>query len=147
MMADPKGTGDRLVRLEKAALDLAEIVEDLVRDMEASSRLSNFVDPTLQRNCCTKLLLLFHLAAHGCAVEGRSSLQQALFWMNLYLALLAVQQKALGQMRKLVAGHPGRSDQYAPDVQLVETEIERVLTRLEHWKEVVDMANRAATIT
>ena len=31
---DARGTGERLIRLEKAALDLAEIVEDLVRDME-----------------------------------------------------------------------------------------------------------------
>jgi hypothetical protein len=28
------GTGDRLVRVQKAALELAEVVEDLVRDME-----------------------------------------------------------------------------------------------------------------
>ena len=33
-MPDPRGTGDRLIQLEKAALDLAEVVEDLVRDME-----------------------------------------------------------------------------------------------------------------
>jgi hypothetical protein len=88
-----------------------------------------------------------HFAAHGCAVEARSSLQQALFWMNLYLAMLAVQQRALHKMRRLVAGHPVRSEQYAPDLQLVETEIEKVLTRLEHWPEVVDMANRAAATT
>jgi hypothetical protein len=37
MMGDLNGTGDRLVRLEKAALDLAEVVEDLVRDMETIS--------------------------------------------------------------------------------------------------------------
>ena len=28
------GTGDRLVRVQEAALELAEVVEDLVRDME-----------------------------------------------------------------------------------------------------------------
>jgi hypothetical protein len=33
-MDDSHGTGDRLVQLEQAALDLAEVVEDLVRDME-----------------------------------------------------------------------------------------------------------------
>jgi hypothetical protein len=31
---DGGGTGARLLRVEKAALDLAEVVEDLVRDME-----------------------------------------------------------------------------------------------------------------
>ena len=33
-MGDPQGTGNRLIGLEKAALDLADVVEDLVRDME-----------------------------------------------------------------------------------------------------------------
>ncbi|HEY8812240.1 MAG TPA: hypothetical protein VIO86_07085 [Candidatus Dormibacteraeota bacterium] len=36
-MDDPGGTGGRLIRLEKAALDLADVVEDLVRDMETIS--------------------------------------------------------------------------------------------------------------
>src|SRR6202011_5688131 len=31
---DPSGTGDRLARVQTAALELAEVVEDLVRDME-----------------------------------------------------------------------------------------------------------------
>jgi hypothetical protein len=33
-MDDPHGTGERLVRVENAALALAEVIEDLVRDME-----------------------------------------------------------------------------------------------------------------
>ena len=34
-MDQPRGTGERLVHLEKAALDLADWVDDLVRDMAA----------------------------------------------------------------------------------------------------------------
>jgi hypothetical protein len=74
------------------------------------------------------------------------SLREALFWMNIHLALLAVQQKALGQMRALVATHFGRRDEHEPDVLLVETEIERVLARLMYWEEMVDRANRALTM-
>jgi hypothetical protein len=74
------------------------------------------------------------------------SLRQALFWMNIHLALLAVQQKALGQMRALVATHFGRRDEYEPDVLLVEAEIERVLARLMYWEDMVDRANRAPTM-
>jgi hypothetical protein len=33
-MEDPHGTGERLVHVEDATLALAEVVEDLVRDME-----------------------------------------------------------------------------------------------------------------
>jgi hypothetical protein len=32
---EPRGTGDRLVQMEKAALDLADAVEDLVGEMAA----------------------------------------------------------------------------------------------------------------
>ena len=33
-MDDPKSTGDRLIRVQRAALDLADVVDDLVRDMD-----------------------------------------------------------------------------------------------------------------
>jgi hypothetical protein len=33
-MDDPKGTGDRMVNVENAAIALAEVIEDLMRDME-----------------------------------------------------------------------------------------------------------------
>ena len=33
-MDDTKGTGERLIQVENAALSLADVVEDLVRDME-----------------------------------------------------------------------------------------------------------------
>ena len=90
---------------------------------------------------------MFHYLPHGCVVEGTISLRQALFWMNVHLALLAVQQKARGQLRALVATHFGQRDEYEPDVLLVETEIERVLVRLMYWEEMVDRANKAQTIS
>jgi hypothetical protein len=80
-------------------------------------------------------------------VEGSLSLNQTLFWMNIHLELLAVQQKALGQIRDLVRANSGRSYEYEPDVRLVETEIERVLIRLTYWEEMVDRANRVLMTT
>ena len=75
-------------------------------------------------------------------VEGSLSLNQALFWMNIHLELLAARQKALGQIRGLVRANSGRRYEYEPDVRLVETEIERVLVRLMYWEEMVDRAKR-----
>jgi len=89
---------------------------------------------------------LFHYLPQVGVVDATIPLRQALFWMNIHLALLAVQQRALGQMRALVATHFGRREEYEPDVLLVETEIERVLVRLMYWEEMVDRANRAVAI-
>ena len=41
-------------------------------------------------------------------------------------------------MRALVIAHAGSADDYEPDIQLVTTEIERVLGRLRYWGEMVD---------
>ena len=72
------------------------------------------------------------------AIEIAGSLQQALFWMNLYRELLAADQQALRRMRSLVADYSGPPEQCAPDVQLVGNEIERVLDRLNYWQEAID---------
>jgi hypothetical protein len=71
---------------------------------------------------------------------GPVSLKQALFWMNIHLELLAVNQKALGRMRTLAAAS-GSFGGHEVDVQLVTTEIERVMRRLKYWEDVVDRAN------
>ena len=69
------------------------------------------------------------------------TIQQALFWMNLYRELLAVDESALLRMRALMAAEPanGHGDlYYMPDVELVMGEIERVRTRLDFWLRHVD---------
>jgi hypothetical protein len=69
------------------------------------------------------------------------TIQQALFWMNLYRELLAVDESALLRMRALMAAEPanGRGDlYYMPDVELVMGEIERVRARLDFWLRHVD---------
>ena len=74
-------------------------------------------------------------------MQATVSLQEAQFWMNTYRDLLAVDEIALQKMRDLVIASAGSPDNYEPDIQLVTTEIERVLGRLRYWGEMVDRLN------
>jgi hypothetical protein len=58
--------------------------------------------------------------------------------MNSYRELLAVDE---GALRRLRAFDSGVADGQDADVQLIETEIERVNDRLTYWEEMVDGAN------
>ena len=72
---------------------------------------------------------------------GALTLQQALFWLNLYRDLLAVDENALQRMRALLLEEPARGRgeaHYLVDVELVMGEIERVRARHNHWLAVVD---------
>ena len=72
---------------------------------------------------------------------GALTLQQALFWLNLYRDLLAVDENALQRMRALLLEEPARGRgeaDYLVDVELVMSEIERVRARHNHWLAVVD---------
>jgi hypothetical protein len=74
-------------------------------------------------------------------VTSTPTLQQALFWMNIYRDLLAVDENALQRMRVLITEGMAmdRSEiYYQPDVELVIGEIERVRARLDHWLGLVD---------
>ena len=74
-------------------------------------------------------------------MQATVALQEAQFWMNTYRDLLAVDEIALQKMRDLVIASAGSPDNYEPDIQLVTTEIERVLGRLRYWGEMVDRLN------
>ena len=71
-------------------------------------------------------------------MQATISIHEAQFWMNTYRDLLAVDENALQKMRDLVIAGAGSPDDYEPDIQLVTTEIERVLGRLRYWGEMVD---------
>lgn len=66
------------------------------------------------------------------------TISQALLWMNIHRELLGVDQRALHRLRALVATSPDSPGDCEADVQLVVTEIERVLKRLKDWEETVD---------
>jgi hypothetical protein len=93
---------------------------------------------------CGEMLLHFlRLEGDRGVVEettGTPTLQQALFWMNIYRDLLAVDETALLRMRALITdGKNGKGEvYYIPDVELVVGEIERVRGRLDHWLGLVD---------
>ena len=70
-------------------------------------------------------------------MQATISVQEAQFWMNTYRDLLAVDENALQKMRDLVIASAGSPDDYEADIQLVTTEIERVLGRLRYWGEMV----------
>ena len=74
-------------------------------------------------------------------MQATVALQEAQFWMNTYRDLLAVDENALQKMRDLVIASAGSPDDYEADIQLVTTEIERVLGRLRYWGEMVDRLN------
>jgi hypothetical protein len=71
-------------------------------------------------------------------MQATTSLLEAQSWVNTYRELLAVDENALQKMRDLVITGAGSLDDHEPDIQLVTTEIERVLGRLSYWGEMVD---------
>lgn len=73
-------------------------------------------------------------------MELPTSLRHAVFWMNIHLELLTVDQRALRRMRALIAVSASPGDREA-DLELVTAEIARVEDRLAHWEAVVDRAN------
>jgi hypothetical protein len=89
---------------------------------------------------------LLHFLRQGSDSDGvettsAPTLQQALFWMNIYRDLLAVDENALQRMRVLITEGMDRDRSefyYQPDVELVIGEIERVRARLDHWLGLVD---------
>jgi hypothetical protein len=65
------------------------------------------------------------------------SLQEALYWMNIQVELLAADQRAVRRMRKVMTVHPGKPDAFETDLQLLLIEVDRVLERLGHWEDMV----------
>jgi hypothetical protein len=91
------------------------------------------------------LLLHFLRQARNCdcvdTTTSAPTLEQALFWMNIYRDLLAVDENALLRMRGLITEGMARDRgefYYQPDVDLVMGEIERIRARLDHWLGLVD---------
>jgi hypothetical protein len=69
---------------------------------------------------------------------GRAvSLQEALYWMNIQVELLAADQRAVRRMRKVLTVHSGAPDALETDLQLLLIEVDRVLERLGHWEDMV----------
>jgi hypothetical protein len=65
------------------------------------------------------------------------SLQEALYWMNIQVELLAADQRAVRRMRRVMSVRPGMPGAFEIDLQLLLIEVDRVLERLRHWEEMV----------
>ncbi|HEY8952522.1 MAG TPA: hypothetical protein VIP78_08185 [Candidatus Dormibacteraeota bacterium] len=76
-------------------------------------------------------------AAAALTVGQVVSLQEALYWMNIQVELLAADQRAVRRMRRVMTVHPGRPGAFEIDLQLLLIEVDRVLERLRHWEEMV----------
>lgn len=66
------------------------------------------------------------------------SLVEAQYWVNLYLELLEVDQQALRRVRNLARTHVGPAKDCEADLELVQSNVTRVLGRLRHWEDLVD---------
>ncbi len=71
------------------------------------------------------------------AIRRTVSLQEAVYWLNIQLELLAADQQALRRMKDVLKVQGNGSGAFELDVELLLIETERVLTRLSHWEGVV----------
>jgi hypothetical protein len=72
------------------------------------------------------------------------SFQQALFWMNIQLELLAADHRALRRMRDVLTVYADSPEDFERDIRLHEIELDRVMDRLKHWEGVVARLRPAA---
>jgi hypothetical protein len=77
------------------------------------------------------------IASAALTVGQVVSLQEALYWMNIQVELLAADQRAIRRMRNVMSVHPGMPGAFEIDLQLLLIEVDRVLERLGHWEEMV----------
>lgn len=82
------------------------------------------------------LRLLFWPDRHAGAI-GPLSLNDALFWMNVHVELLAIDNDALSHIRGL-GGVSTCSGAHRSDLHLIAAEVERASKRLIYWEHVVD---------
>jgi hypothetical protein len=76
-------------------------------------------------------------------------LSEALFWMNIYRDLLAVNEAALVRMRALIQDEAALelgASTYDLDIELVTSETERVRGRHDHWLAIVDRMSSESSV-
>jgi hypothetical protein len=83
--------------------------------------------------CCG---LAATIACVAAALGRAVSLQEALYWMNIQVELLAADQRAVRRMRNVMLVHAGR-DTFEVDLKLLLIEVDRVMERLKHWEAMV----------
>ena len=72
----------------------------------------------------------------GEGVPAEASLKQALYWRQIYTEILAMEEKVLDRIRKLMAkqSDPGRREVELTNVPVVVAQAEKFRQRLGYWE-------------
>ena len=76
------------------------------------------------------------LRMDGEGVPGKASLQQALYWRQIYREILAMEEKVLERIRQLMAtqSDEGRREVELTNVPVVVAQAEKFRQRLGYWE-------------
>lgn len=76
------------------------------------------------------------LPMDGEGVPGEASLKQALYWRQIYTEILAMEEKVLDRIRKLMAKQPeaSRREVELTNVPVVVAQAEKFRQRLGYWE-------------
>jgi hypothetical protein len=86
------------------------------------------------------------LAMHGEGAPDHATLKQALHWRQIYTEILAMEEKVLARIRKLMAkqSHEARREVELTNVPVVVAQAERFRQRLGYWEARVHELNGAS---
>ena len=89
------------------------------------------------------------LPMEGEGVPADASLKQALYWRQIYTEILAMEEKVLDRIRKLMAkqSEPGRREVELTNVPVVVAQAEKFRQRLGYWEARIQQLEGAAAMT
>ena len=81
-------------------------------------------------------------------VPGDATIEQALYWRKIYTEILAMEEKVLATIRKLMAtqSDAGRREVELTNVPVVVAQAERFRQRLGYWEARVEHLNAKALL-
>ena len=85
----------------------------------------------------------------GEGVPADASLKQALYWRQIYTDILAMEEKVLDRIRKLMAkqSEAGRREVELTNVPVVVAQAEKFRQRLGYWEARIQQLEAAAPMT
>ena len=89
------------------------------------------------------------LPMEGEGVPADASLKQALYWRQIYTDILAMEEKVLDRIRKLMAkqSEAGRREVELTNVPVVVAQAEKFRQRLGYWEARIQQLEAAAPMT
>jgi hypothetical protein len=85
----------------------------------------------------------------GESVPGHATMEQALYWRQIYTEILGMEEKVLKRIRQLMATQSvaARREVELTNVPVVVAQAERFRQRLGYWEARVHELNRAVLVT